>query len=61
MKIFVLLPAHNEEKSILKLIPEIDKVLKAEKFDYQIIICNDGSNDKTLELINQFKKSMPSL
>ena len=56
MKIFVLLPAYNEEKSILTLIPEIDKVLKAEKFDYQIIICNDGSNDKTSELINRFKK-----
>ena len=53
MKIFVLLPAYNEEKSILTLIPEIDKVLKAEKFDYQIIICNDGSNDKTRDILNE--------
>ena len=59
MKIIILLPAYNEEKSILKLVPKIDKVLKNENFDYRIIICNDGSNDGTADVINNFIKIYP--
>ena len=59
MKIFILLPAYNEEGSILKLIPKIDKVLKAGSFDYKIIICNDGSNDRTAAVIDNFAKEFP--
>lgn len=59
MKIIILLPAYNEEGSILKLVPEIDRVLKVEGFDYKIIICNDGSTDRTIDVINNFAKEYP--
>lgn len=59
MKIIILLPAYNEEKSISKLIPKIDKLLKSKNFKYRIIICNDGSNDRTSEVIHKFKKEYP--
>ncbi len=59
MKIIILLPAYNEEKSILKLLPEIDRVLKSEDLDYKIVICNDGSSDKTIDVINNFSNEFP--
>ena len=59
MKIIILLPAYNEEKSLLKLIPKIDHVLKAGNFNYRIIVCNDGSNDGTADVISNFEKIYP--
>ncbi|XZI54405.1 glycosyltransferase family 2 protein [Clostridium perfringens] len=50
--ISILVPAYNEEKTILKC---IDSLLALEYPEYEIIIVNDGSKDKTLEvLINRF-------
>lgn len=41
LKIAIGLPAYNEEKNIAKILAQlIDK-------EYQIIVCNDGSNDLT--------------
>lgn len=50
--ISILVPAYNEERTILKC---IDSLLALEYPEYEIIIVNDGSKDKTLEvLINRF-------
>ena len=43
-KIYVIIPAYNEEKSIPKVIADIPKNLVAE-----IIVCNNNSTDKTGE------------
>lgn len=43
-KIYVIIPAYNEEKSIPKVIVDIPKNLVAE-----IIVCNNNSTDKTGE------------
>lgn len=48
----ILVPAYNEEKTILKC---IDSLLALDYPEYEIIIVNDGSKDKTLEvLIDRF-------
>lgn len=58
--IYILLPAYNEENSLDYLLPKLDKAFKQEMGrQYQIIICNDGSKDKTLEKIDCYKKMMP--
>lgn len=44
-KIYVIIPAYNEEKSIPKVIADIPKNLVAE-----IIVCNNNSKDKTGEV-----------
>lgn len=46
MKSLVIIPAYNEEKSILNTVADIRK--NAPDFDY--IIINDCSQDKTLQL-----------
>jgi glycosyltransferase involved in cell wall biosynthesis len=47
MKIFIGIPAFNEEKNIASIILKIK-----EKFP-NIIVCNDGSTDKTKEIIEE--------
>jgi len=59
MKLFVLLPAYNEESSIPDLIPKIHKVLSSASIDYKIIVCNDGSDDATAELLSAASVQYP--
>ena len=54
----ILMPAHNEAKSLQKLVPEIHKNINNE-IDYSIIICEDGSTDNTLEVIEDLQKTYP--
>ena len=48
--ISVVIPAYNEENVIGETIDEIKKVLKKNNIKNEIIIVNDGSNDKTFEI-----------
>ncbi|WP_323594872.1 glycosyltransferase family 2 protein [Aliarcobacter butzleri] len=58
--IYMLLPAYNEEKSLDQLLPKIDKAFKEDmKLDYHIIVCNDGSRDKTGEKLEEYSKTLP--
>ena len=46
--IYILLPAYNEEKSIPNLLENLDQVLRDFGQLYQIVVCNDGSQDRTM-------------
>ena len=52
-QISIIIPAYNEEKSVLPLYENIKKVL--ENLDYELIFINDGSQDKTLDEMNKIK------
>jgi glycosyltransferase involved in cell wall biosynthesis len=49
-KISVIIPAYNEEKNILNTINETKRELEILNYDYEIIIVDDGSTDKTFEI-----------
>lgn len=51
----VLIPAYNEERSITKVISGIKNVLNSIRADYEIIVVNDGSTDKTKEILKTVK------
>ena len=60
--IYILLPAYNEEASFGNLLPKIDKYFKNDlQIPYQLIICNDGSTDSTLEILETYKETLPLL
>lgn len=59
MKVYILLPAYNEEDSIVPLTQKIDKALRSSNLDYQIIVCNDGSTDNTLKYLKEQSKKYP--
>ncbi len=44
-----MIPAFNEEKTIGKAITDAKNVMKENKFDYQIVVVDDGSKDNTKE------------
>ncbi|MFA4887493.1 MAG: glycosyltransferase family 2 protein [Candidatus Nanoarchaeia archaeon] len=50
MKIIVTIPAYNEEKSLGKVIEDIKKVMTKEKYKYEVLVVNDGSRDRTVEV-----------
>ena len=51
--ISVLIPAYNEEECLHELYKRVSSVLsKLENYDYEILIVNDGSKDKTLEILH---------
>jgi glycosyltransferase involved in cell wall biosynthesis len=52
-KLSVFLPAYNEEKMLAKTTQRVDEVLKKIASDYEIIIINDGSKDKTGEIADK--------
>ncbi len=56
-KISIILPARNEEKFIRHC---IDSLLKQDYPDFEIILVNDESTDKTLEIMKEFEKSYPA-
>lgn len=58
--IYILLPAYNEEESLDFLLPKIDNAFKSDlKLDYHIIVCDDGSRDKTAEKLDFYSKKLP--
>lgn len=50
--ISIILPTYNEQECIKKIIKEIRKVLKGK--NYEIIIIDDNSKDKTSEIIDSY-------
>ena len=51
----VLIPAHNEEKVLSST---VESILEAEYPKKEIIIIDDGSTDRTLEIAKSFKKDV---
>lgn len=58
-QILVALPAFNEEQSIGELLVSFQKVFEQQKIDYFIIVVNDGSTDKTEEIVKKYVESLP--
>lgn len=50
-KILLIIPAYNEEKSILKVVNKIKNYNKENNTSYDIIVINDGSTDKTEDIL----------
>lgn len=57
--IVILLPAYNEEDSLPRLMPKIKTTMEKVGEPFVVVVCNDGSIDRTLELLNNFSKEMP--
>lgn len=55
MQISIIIPAYNEEKRIKKTIESILTYVQKKKYDYEIIVVNDGSTDKTKDVVQEFK------
>ena len=57
-RVSIILPARNEERYIRRC---IDSLLKQDYPDFEIVLVNDESSDKTLEIMNEYQNSYPDI
>ena len=57
--IVILLPAYNEEESLPRLMPKIKETLEKMYEEYLVLVCNDGSHDKTQSMLESHAQDMP--
>ena len=56
IKISVIVPIYNEEQIIAQVINGLKNELRKLDLEYEIIAVNDGSSDKTLEILENIKE-----
>ena len=61
MQLSVIGPVYNEEENLEKNIKEFDAYLNKQNFDFEIIIVNDGSTDKTKEIAKKLTELLPEV
>lgn len=61
MFLSIVIPAYNEEKRIGKTLFSVSDYLKKQNYLYEIIVVNDGSKDRTVEVIKNLQPSIPNL
>lgn len=54
-----LVPAYNEDKNIETLVENTRRFAESRNHEYQIIVVNDGSTDRTVETLQNLKKKIP--
>ena len=47
----IIIPAYNEENGIVDTVNEVRKVMSGSHYDYEVIVVDDGSTDKTSERV----------
>jgi glycosyltransferase involved in cell wall biosynthesis len=52
-KLSLVLPAHNEQENIKLVVDRALEVLPSYTEDFEIIVVNDGSKDRTAQIINE--------
>lgn len=55
-KISIIVPCYNEEQTVSLFYNEIVKIAKAIKKDFEFIFVNDGSIDKTIDIIKKLSR-----
>ena len=56
MDISIVVPLYNEEESLPKLFEWIERVMTENKFSYEVIFVNDGSTDKSWDVVEALQK-----
>lgn len=59
LKLWLLIPAYNEEDCIQSLLEKISAQAKERGWNYEIVVCNDGSRDKTAEILEANISNFP--
>ena len=59
--ISIVISLFNEEESLPELISWIEKVMSREKFSHEIIMVDDGSRDKSWEVIKTLSAGNPAI
>jgi len=61
MHLSIIVPAYNEEKNLENSIKNFFDYLKNQNYDFEVIIVNDGSTDRTIEIAKELKDKYNNL
>lgn len=61
MDISIIVPLYNEEESLPELVDWIEKVMKQHNFSWEAVMVDDGSNDRSWEVIQDLNKKHPEV
>ena len=56
MDISVVIPLYNEDESLPELYTWIERVMNANKYTFEVIFINDGSTDRSWQVINELSE-----
>lgn len=55
----IIIPAHNEERRLPLSLASIDKFLEKQPYTYEVIVVENGSHDRTSEVVREFSAEHP--
>lgn len=61
MKLSVVIPAHNEQDSLVETVRTLYAELQKEQIVHEILVVNDNSKDNTDNVLRELKKEIPTL
>ena len=56
--ISIIVPVYNAEKYLVKC---LDSLVNQTKKNIEIILVNDGSKDKSIDILNEYKEKYPDI
>jgi len=57
----VVLPAHNEEENITNTVSDCISYLASNFPEYEVVVVNDGSRDRTREMVEELSRRNPAV
>jgi len=61
MDISIVIPVYNEDESLPELCSWIERVVRENHISYEIILVDDGSTDRSWEVIQELRHSNPGI
>jgi glycosyltransferase involved in cell wall biosynthesis len=61
MDISIVIPVYNEDESLTELCSWIGRVMHENGFTYEVILVDDGSTDRSWEVIAELRKANPCI
>src|SRR5689334_14876485 len=58
-RVLVVLPIYNEEANLRQLLERIDEHLSDSFISYRVVVIDDGSTDRTAEILDEYSRRQP--
>lgn len=55
----VIIPAYNEERRLPQTLESVNTYLQQQSYSYEVIVVDDGSDDRTSQIVRNFQKNQP--